>query len=666
MIDHQKKDVDKEQQSISRHDGRSEEGEGVNLQAHHLELEQLYAMAGKDPILFWEKQAERLLSCSRTWDKVVGGEYPAFDVSWFSGALLNASYNCLDRHLERGHGEKKALVWQGENEEDVDIYTFQELHAEVCKFANVLKSKGIKKGERVSLYLPMVPELVIAVLACARIGAVHSVVLSGFSSVSLLARIQNCRSKILVTADAVHRAGRTLPLKANADEALAECKEIEACIVVKRTEREVKMTPGRDSWYHDEMRGPGIGSDCPIEEMAADDTLFVLYTSGTTGKPKGIAHTTAGYLLYAMYSCDVVFQPGDRDVFWCTADIGWITGHTYSIYGPLGLGATTLIYEGIPLYPGPDRFWKIVEKFRVTIFYTAPTVIRALMRFGGDPVARHDLSSLKLLGSVGEPMNPEAWKWYHTHIGKGQLLIADTWWQTETGGIMIAPLEEPFPQKAGSVAKVLPGIVASVVDEEGKEALTGEGGRLVVHRPWPGMFKEILGNRNLKTPLIHLAGGEVVYDTGDGARKDAEGDFWIMGRLDDVINVSGQRMGTAEIESALLTHPSVAEAAVVGSPHSLKGQSIYAYVTLNRTTAPSAHLLGELREHVREKIGPIASPDSIQFTRGLPKTRSGKIMRRVLKKIAAEEFNSFGDTTSIADPSVIADLIEGKKRNLAV
>lgn len=660
-MDHQKEHAAKRGNPFPQSDDRQKSDVGESTLARSSEIGRLYDLADKNLEQFWASQAERLLDCSRPWDSVVEGTFSSRSIRWFSGAELNVCYNCLDRHLESGGGDRKALIWQGEKESDVEVYTYRELHEEVCRFANVLKSKGVGRGDCVSLYLPMVPELIIAVLACARIGAVHSVVFSGFSPVNLQSRMQDCRSKVLVTADGANRAGRALPLKANADEALAECKEIVSCIVVRRTSREVKMTPGRDSWYHEEMARPEITATCPLEEMEATDTLFILYTSGATGTPKGIAHATAGYMLYAMYTCDLVFAPKKEEIFWCTADIGWITGHTYSIYGPLGLGTTSLIYEGIPLFPGPDRYWKIVEKFRVNIFYTAPTVIRALMRFGTAQVEQHDLSSLRILGSVGEPINPEAWRWYYSVIGKEKLAIADTWWQTETGGVMIAPLEKSSPQQAGSAAHALPGIEALVIDEKGKEVGQDEGGRLVITKPWPGMFKEIRGGTSSETPLKCLFDGDFVYDTGDGARRDRDGYFWILGRLDDVINVSGHRLGTAEIESALLTHPDVVEAAVVGFPHHLKGQAVYAYVTLNRNTVQTSELLEELREYVHERIGPLASPESIQCAQNLPKTRSGKIMRRVLKKIAADEFDSFGDTSSLADPSVIVDLIEGKR-----
>jgi acetyl-CoA synthetase len=609
---------------------------------------------------FWEQRAKQLVSWSKQWDTVLAGDFNTPEIKWFPGGKLNASYNCLDRHLVDGRRNKAALIWQGEKDSEVRVFTYQMLFSEVCRLANVLKKKGVKKGDRVSIYLPMLPELVIAVLACARIGAVHCVVFSGFSAVSLQNRLKNCRPKVLITADAIIRAGRTIPLKPNADEAMEECRLVESCIVVRRTDRETSMTSDRDSWWHDEMNAPDIDNRCDAEEMDANDALFILYTSGSTGEPKGVVHTTGGYLLYVMHTCQLVFDLRDDDIFWCTADLGWMTGHSYSIYGPLGLGGTTLIYEGIPLYPEPDRYWQIVEKFCVNIFYTAPTLIRALMRFGVEPVQKHDISSLRLLGSVGEPITPEAWSWYNEHIGRTRLPIVDTWWQTETGGIMIAPLPSTVPLKPGSAALPLPGIDAVVVDEAGREVDPDEGGRLVIRKPWPGMLKGLYGGKASlrKTYLEVVPGG---YDTGDGARRDADGYFWIIGRLDDVINVSGHRLGTAEIEAALLTHRSVAEAAVVGIPHSLKGQAVYAYVTVNINVEQTPELLEELRHHVCERIGPIASPDAIQYASGLPKTRSGKIMRRLLKRIAADEFDNFGDVSSLADPSILADLIDGKR-----
>ncbi len=577
------------------------------------------------------------------------------------GGKLNVSYNCLDRHLTNGRRNKAAIIWQGEPEEDVKVYTYQMLHREVCRFANVLRKKGVKKGDRVSIYLPMIPELPIAMLACARIGAIHSVVFAGFSASSLQSRIQDCQAKILITSDAVLRAGRTIPLKPNADEALKECPSVESCIVVKRAGNEIDIKKGRDTWWHDEIEAEDITDYCEPESMGAEDVLFILYTSGSTGKPKGVIHTTGGYLTYAAHTTQWVFDLKDDDVYWCTADIGWITGHSYIVYGPLALGGTSLMFEGVPTYPAPDRFWKVVEKFKVNIFYTAPTVIRALMREGPEWTEKHDISTLRLLGSVGEPINPEAWMWYFTHIGKGKLPIVDTWWQTETGGILISPLPFATPLKPGSATLPLPGVDAAVLRSDGTTAKTNEGGYLVIRRPWPGMLRGVFGDpQRFKTTYFERFPG--VYEAGDGARRDEDGYFWIMGRLDDVINVSGHRLGTAEIESALVAHPTVAEAAVVGMPHPVKGQTIYAYVTLNAGVEESEELVKELRNHVRKEIGPIASPEYIQFAPGLPKTRSGKIMRRILRKIAADDVSDFGDTSTLADPSVIDDLIKGHEK----
>lgn len=609
-----------------------------------------------DPGAFWHELGCKYLDCSRKWQQAFSGSFTAPPVRWFPGARLNASSLCLDRHLKRGLAEKLALIWQGEQEDNVETFTYIELHRLVCRFAAVLKKRGVARGDSVCLYLPMIPELVIAMLACARIGAVHSVVFSGFSSQNLVSRIDDCQAKLLVTADGVSRSGRVLPLKANAEEALEECRSLCGCIVVQRVGRDTVMTPERDSWYHEEMCAVEPGED--VEEMAAEDTLFVLYTSGSTGRAKGIAHATAGYMLYAQYSFDLVFGLAQDDVFWCTADIGWITGHTYGVYGPLALGGTSLIFEGSPLYPGPERYWNIIDKFNVTVFYTAPTAIRALMRFGTEPLKGCDLSSLRLLGSVGEPINREAWLWYHQHIGGGRLRIADTWWQTETGGVMIAPLCSSPLDKAGSAAKPLPGIRMRIVDDQGGEMPPEKSGRLIITEAWPGMYKEIRSLSDSTLP-ISTQGQAEVYDTGDGARCDKDGWYWITGRLDDVINVSGHRLGTAEIEAALLTHPGVAEAAVVGVPHQLKGQSVYAYVTPKRGVVCDGRLFTELQGRVRSEIGPLASPDFIQYAFCLPKTRSGKIMRRVLQKIAGGSTGDFGDISSLADPSVIAHLIEG-------
>lgn len=525
------------------------EGQG---QAHVKSMDEYkaaYQRSMDDPEGFWADRAEELVTWDKKWDKVLEYDFDKPQIEWFKGGKLNMSVNCLDRHLTNGRRNKAAIIWQGEPEEDVKVYTYQMLHTEVCRFANVLRKKGVKKGDRVAIYLPMVPELSIALLACSRIGAIHSVVFAGFSAVALQSRIQDCEAKVLITADAVLRSGKVIPLKPNADSALKESSCVESCIVVERAGNDVTMQEGRDCWWHEEVAAEDISSECEPESMDAEDILFILYTSGSTGTPKGVVHTTGGYLTYAMHTCQWVFDLKDDDVYWCTADIGWITGHSYILYGPLGLGATSLMFEGVPSYPGPDRFWKIVEKFRVNIFYTAPTVIRALMRDGEEPVQRHDLSSLRVLGSVGEPINPEAWMWYHINIGKEKLPIVDTWWQTETGGIMISPLPYATTLKPGSATYPLPGIDAAIYDEDGNEAAPNEGGHLVIRKPWPGMLRGVYKNpeRFKKTYFNRY---KDTYDPEDGARKDEDGCFWIMGRLDDVINVSGHRLGTAEIESA--------------------------------------------------------------------------------------------------------------------
>ena len=621
------------------------------------EYNALYKRSMEDPEGFWADRAEELISWDKKWDTVLDADLHKPEIKWFDGGKLNVSYNCLDRHLTNGRRNKAALIWQGESEDDVKVYTYQMLHREVCRFANVLKKLGVQKGDRVSIYLPMIPELSISLLACARIGAMHSVVFAGFSAQSLKSRTQDCKAKVVITADAVIRAGKTIPLKPNADDALQECDTVQNCIVVKRGGNEVNMQEGRDLWWHEAVAAEGITDDCPPESMDAEDILFILYTSGSTGKPKGVVHTTGGYLTYAAHTTQWVFDLKDDDVYWCTADIGWITGHTYILYGPLALGATSLMFEGVPSYPAPDRFWKIVEKFKVNIFYTAPTVIRALAREGDKWTQTYDLSSLRLLGTVGEPINPEAWMWYHEHIGGSNLPIVDTWWQTETGGIMISPLPFATPLKPGSACYPLPGIDVSVYNEMGEEVEANEGGHLVVKQPWPGMLRGIFGDpeRFKKTYFEKYPG---IYDPEDGVRRDEDGYFWIMGRLDDVINVSGHRLGTAEIESALVSHEAVAEAAVVGAPHEIKGQTIYAYVSLKAGREGDDELRGALKLHVRKEIGPIAVPEFIQFSDGLPKTRSGKIMRRILRKIAAGE-DDFGDTSTLADPSVVDLLVGG-------
>jgi acetyl-CoA synthetase len=624
------------------------------------EYEELYRWAAEDPNAFWAWRSSDLLTWDQRWEKVMEADLHRPEINWFINGKLNVSFNCLDRHLHTFRRNKAALIWQGEPEEDVKIYTYQMLHREVCRFANVLRKNGLRKGDRVSIYLPMIPELAIAMLACARIGVVHSVVFAGFSAQSLKSRVQDSQAKILITADAVLRNGRVIPLKPGADQALDECPSVKKCIVVRRAGNDISMQEGRDTWWHSEMTSPEINDQCPPVSNDSEDQLFILYTSGSTGRPKGVVHTTGGYLTYAAHSTQWVFDLKDEDVYWCTADIGWITGHTYILYGPLSLGGTSLMFEGVPTFPKPDRFWKIVDKFKVNIFYTAPTVIRSLMREGSEYPARHDLSSLRILGSVGEPINPEAWMWYHEHIGKSRLPIVDTWWQTETGGILISALPYATPLKPGSATRPLPGIEVAILREDGTEAAANEGGHLVVKRPWPGMLRGVFGDRErYKTAYFERFPG--IYDPEDGARVDEDGYFWIMGRLDDVINVSGHRLGTAEIESALVAHPDVAEAAVVGTPHEIKGQTIYSFVTLNAGVQPSPELAGALRNHVRKEIGPIATPEFIQFTDGLPKTRSGKIMRRILRKIAAGQNEDFGDTSTLADPSVVEQLVQSRQ-----
>jgi len=623
------------------------------------EYRRIYEESIRDPPKWWESHADELEWFSKGWKKVFEWDVDEAKFTWFKGGKLNASYNCLDRHLKTSRRDKLAIVWQGEPEEDVRKLTYQQLHSEVCKFANVLKAKGIKKGDRVGIYLPMVPELPIAMLACTRIGAIHSVVFGGFSVESLRDRLNDSECRMLITTDAFYRRGKIVTLKANADVALKESPSVRSVIVVKRHGQEVPMTAGRDFWWHEETKK--ASDKCEPEVMDAEDTLFILYTSGSTGKPKGALHTTGGYMLYNTLTFKWIFDYRDEDIFWCTADIGWITGHSYIVYGPLSAGATTLMFEGVPDFPEPDRFWQVVEKFKVNIFYTAPTAIRAMMKSGPEWPAKRNLSSLRLLGTVGEPINPEAWMWYHTNVGKGKCPIVDTWWQTETGGILITPLPGAHTLKPGSASRAFPGIEPAIFRDDGTVAAPNEGGYLIIKKPWPGLMRTVFGAHE-RFKEIYWSRFKGVYFTSDGARVDSDGDYWLMGRVDDVIKVSGHRMGTAEVESALVSHPSVAEAAVVPVPHEIKGEAIFAYVTLKEGVTPSEALLKDLALHVRKTIGPIAVPERIQFAEGLPKTRSGKIMRRILRKIASGEFGELGDVTTLADPAVVQDLIDERKK----
>ncbi len=622
------------------------------------EYQKLYDSSVADPDKFWGERAEQL-DWFKKWDKVRVSDFANGKHEWFVGGKLNVSYNCIDRHLKTWRKNKAALIWEGEPEGERITYTYQDLYYEVCRFANVLKKHGVKKGDRVSIYLPMIPQLPISLLACARIGAIHNVVFGGFSAEALRDRIQDCGSDTLICCDGYYRSGKVVNAKVNADTALADCPDVKRAFVVKRVNADVKMVEGRDYWWHDEVKAPDISAVCEPEVMDAEDPLFILYTSGSTGKPKGVLHTTAGYLLFVTQTFKWIFDYKDEDTFWCTADIGWVTGHSYIVYGPLASGATSLMYEGVPTFPKPDRFWEIVEKYRVNIFYTAPTALRALMRDGDDWPNKRDMSSLRLLGTVGEPINPEAWMWYYNVIGKGRCPIVDTWWQTETGGILITPLPGAMAIKPGSASLPFPGVELAILREDGTPVEVNEGGYLVIKQPWPGLMRGVYGDpgRFKETYFVRFPG---VYTTGDGARQDEDGFYWLMGRIDDVINVSGHRIGTAEVESALVSHAKVAEAAVVGMPHEIKGQGIYAYVTLKAGEAKSDELKKELVAHVRKEIGPIATPDKIQFADGLPKTRSGKIMRRVLVKIASGKTDELGDTSTLADPTVVDDLVSGR------
>jgi len=619
----------------------------------------MYARSVKDPDGFWAEQAKQFVTWSKPWTKVSEWSYDARNlfIKWFIGGKLNVSYNCLDRHLAK-RGDQVAIVWEGDDPRNDKRITYRQLHAEVCKFANVLKSRGVKKGDRVCIYMPMIPEAAVAMLACTRIGAVHSVVFGGFSPQSLTDRILDSDCRVVITADEGVRGGKKIPLKANTDQAIEKCPNVHTVVVVKHTGGNVAWKPGRDIVWQDEVAKAAVA--CVPEEMDAEDPLFILYTSGSTGKPKGVLHTTGGYLVFAAMTHKYTFDYHDGDIYWCTADVGWVTGHTYIVYGPLANGAISLMFEGVPNYPSSSRFWEVIDKHRVNIFYTAPTAIRALMREGDAPVKKTSRKSLKLLGTVGEPINPEAWEWYYHVVGDGRVPIVDTWWQTETGGHLITPLPGATKLKPGSATQPFFGIVPGIVDLGTGKLLKGPAeGALVITRPWPAQMRTVYGDhpRFVETYFKTYPG---FYFTGDGARRDKDGDYWITGRIDDVLNISGHRLGTAEVESALVLHPSVAEAAVVGFPHDIKGQGIYCYVTLNLGVTPTDDLKKELVQQVRKEIGPTATPDVIQWAPGLPKTRSGKIMRRILRKIAANEIDNLGDTSTLADPSVVEDLTKNR------
>ncbi|MEK9960221.1 MAG: acetate--CoA ligase [Rhodobiaceae bacterium] len=618
----------------------------------------MYAESIADPDAFWARHGKRI-DWIRPYSRISDVSYDAGDlhINWFADGTLNAAANCLDRHLAR-RADQTAIIWEGDDPADSRHITYAELHEEVCRFANVMKAEGAKKGDRITIYMPMIPEAAVAMLACARIGAVHSVVFGGFSPDALAGRIQDCDSNMVITADEGVRGGRAVPLKANTDAALAACPDCNKVIVVRRTGGAIDWVEGRDVWYHEAMEE--ASADCPAEEMNAEDPMFILYTSGSTGKPKGVLHTTGGYMVYASMTHQYVFDYHDGDVYWCTADVGWVTGHSYIVYGPLANGAVTLMFEGVPTWPDSSRFWQVVEKHKVNIFYTAPTAIRALMREGEAPVKGCDRSSLRLLGSVGEPINPEAWMWYHEVVGDGRCPIVDTWWQTETGGILITPLPGATATKPGSATRPFFGIEPVLVDGDNNILDGAVDGNLCIARSWPGQMRTVYGDhqRFIETYFTTFPGR---YFSGDGARRDEDGYFWITGRVDDVLNVSGHRMGTAEIESALVAHPQVAESAVVGYPHDIKGQGIYAYVTLIEGCEPSDELVAELRQWTRKEIGPIATPDLLQWAPQLPKTRSGKIMRRILRKIAANDYADLGDTSTLTDPNVVTDLVENRQ-----
>jgi acetyl-CoA synthetase len=626
--------------------------------ADDAKYQELYARSVKDPNGFWGEQAKRI-DWIKPFTKVKNTSYDPHNVSikWFEDGTLNACFNCVDRHLAK-RGDQTALLWEGDDPKDSKTLTYKQLHAEVCRFANVLKARGVKKGDRVTIYMPMILEAAISMLACARIGAIHSVVFGGFSPDSLAGRITDCKSDCIVTADEGVRGGRKIPLKENTDAACDRAPGVKTIVVVRRTGAKVNMKNGRDVYY-DEI-AKTVSADCPCEEMSAEDPLFILYTSGSTGQPKGVLHTTGGYMVYTSITHQYVFDYHDGDIYWCTADVGWVTGHSYIVYGPLANGAVSLMFEGVPNYPNTSRFWEVCDKHNVNIIYTAPTAIRALMQGGDEPVKKTSRKSLRLLGTVGEPINPEAWEWYYHVVGEDRCPIVDTWWQTETGGILITPLPGATRLKPGSATRPFFGVQPEIVDAEGNVQQGATSGNLCIADSWPGQMRTVYGDheRFVQTYFSTYIGK---YFTGDGCRRDEDGFYWITGRVDDVINVAGHRMGTAEIESALVAHPKVSEAAVVGYPHDIKGQGIYAYVTLMTGEKPTEELRKELVQWVRKEIGPIASPDLIQFAPGLPKTRSGKIMRRILRKIAEDEFGNLGDTSTLADPAVVDDLVDNRQ-----
>ena len=616
----------------------------------------MYDESISDPAGFWAGQAEKFLSWDKPWETVLDWDYSKGHIRWFEGGKLNACVNCVDRHLET-RGDQTALIWEGDDPANDSHISYRELHEHICIMANVLKSRNVKKGDRVCIYMPMIPEAVYAMLACARIGAVHSVVFGGFSPESIKDRILDSDCQTVITADEGIRGGKPVPLKANVDKALGSCPNVHSVIVVRHAAADISWHGDRDIWYHE--AAAAVTADCPPEQMDAEDPLFILYTSGSTGKPKGVLHTTGGYLLYAAITHKYVFDYHDGDIYWCTADVGWITGHSYIVYGPLCNGAISLVFEGVPTYPDASRFWQVCDKHKVNTFYTAPTALRALMRMGDEPVSKTSRESLRLLGTVGEPINPEAWEWYYHTVGDARCPIVDTWWQTETGGHMITGIPGAVKMKPGSATRPFFGVVPEIVDNEGKVLEGTAEGNLVLTQPWPGQMRTVYGDhqRFIDTYFSAFPGK---YFTGDGARRDTDGDYWITGRVDDVLIVSGHNLGTAELESALVLHDAVAEAAIVGYPHDIKGQGIYAYVTLFNSVEPTEELRKELIDHVRKEIGPIATPDIIQWAPGLPKTRSGKIMRRILRKIAANEMDSLGDTSTLADPGVVDDLIKNR------